>query len=214
MPITAHNLPDTWTDPKGRTWSGWRDGFTDSQGNPWTLVGCREDGAPLFASPGVFRNLAGSTIAGIYAWLGPLTATFTEPASDTPEPTREQAAENLGVFLRDMRDHAPSWTPQLTVIGARPDLDQASRLGFPRFAFEVESAKRERRFVVLMPGLPLAQVRRLRADEPAGLEERERIAVKVADRRACSWKGALSDCAREADYQTPAEAIAGLLGRF
>lgn len=213
MTIAIADLPDDWTDPKGRIWTGWRDGFTDSQGNAWTLIGCRADGAPLFASP-AFKNLAGSAIAGIHAWLGPLSATFTEPQSDEPEPTREQATENLAAFLRDVRTSGPTWTPMVTLIGARPDLDETSRLGYRRFAFEVESARRGRRFTVLMPGLPLDQVRRLRHEEPGGLEERERISVRVGEFRGAVWEHALSNCAREADRQTQAEALSALFSRM
>lgn len=208
--------PTEWTDAKGRIWSGFHDGFTDHQGNRWHLASWRDGATPLFASP-AFRNLKGSTIAGIYAWLGPLTGvTLAPPDAETsaPAPTREHAAENLAMFLKDVLSYGLRGTPEVTLVGERPDLDETSRLGFPRFAFEVESAKRTRRFTILMPGLPLAEVRRFRAEEPKGLEERERIAVKVADDRASSWESAIADCAREADYQTPAEAIAGLLGRF
>lgn len=213
MSIAMTDLPDSWTDPKGRTWTGWRDGFTDSQGNAWSLIGCRADGAPLFASP-TFKNLAGSTIAGIHAWLGPLSIAFTEPASDEPEPTREQAAENVAVFLRDVYAFGPSWTPRVTLVGERPDLDETSRLGYRRFAFEVESARHSRRFRVLMPGLPLEQVRQLRHDEPGGLEERERISVRVGGYAGAVWEHALSNCAREADRRTQGEAIAALLSRM
>ncbi len=134
---------------------------------------------------------------------------------------REHAARNVRRFLADAS--RVRTLPDRTDVTERPDLDEAHR-----FAYGVVT-KPGNQITVLMPALPLEQVRVYRGGawrpplfEGLGWEERKlrRVVVRHAYNGGpprtveAHWEDAARHVADLADYQTQAEAIATLFARM